>query len=247
MKNRGLLVAAGALVVSALAAGVWFAPLPYLTQQPGPPIDTLGGDVITISGADTSASTGRLLLTTIQVSDDVDVATAVRTWFDHTEALVPRTAVFPGGRDEEQVRQANQASFDTASRNAITAALSRSTHPTGVRVKVSLADIGGPSAGLMITLGIIDKLTPADLTGGQVIAGTGELAPDGAVGPIGGIPQKLTAAERAGARYFLVPADNCAEAVPVAPPGLTLARVATVDEALAALKAIAAGTPPGPC
>ena len=78
---------------------------------------------------------------------------------------------------------------------------------------IALERIGGPSAGLMFTLGIIDKLTDGDLTGGQFIAGTGTIDPAGAVGPIGGVLLKLITAREAGATVFLVPADNCAEAV----------------------------------
>lgn len=81
-------------------------------------------------------------------------------------------------------------------------------------VKIQLPDtIGGPSAGMMFALAIYDVLTPGSLTGGRVIAGSGEITPDGKVGPIGGIAQKLPAAQRDGARLFLVAADNCAEAV----------------------------------
>jgi PDZ domain-containing protein len=70
-------------------------------------------------------------------------------------------------------------------------------------------NVGGPSAGLMFALAIYDTLTPGSLTGGQAIAGTGELLPDGSVGAIGGIEQKIAGAEEAGAELFLVPADNC--------------------------------------
>jgi PDZ domain-containing protein len=116
------------------------------------------------------------------------------------------------------------------------------------KVAVDLDKIGGPSAGLMFTLGIIDKLTPADLTGGRIIAGTGTIVDDaGNVGPIGGIPQKLVGAKAAGAQLFLVPADNCAEAVRNAVSGLPMAKVATVDDALAALRTFTAGGTPTPC
>jgi PDZ domain-containing protein len=82
------------------------------------------------------------------------------------------------------------------------------------KVRIKLPDsIGGPSAGMMFALAIYDVLTPGSLTGGKVIAGSGEITPDGTVGPIGGIGQKLPAAQRDGAKLFLVAADNCAEAV----------------------------------
>ncbi|GGM07876.1 YlbL family protein [Nakamurella endophytica] len=116
-------------------------------------------------------------------------------------------------------------------------------------IKISLANIGGPSAGLMFTLGVIDKLTPGDLTGGRFIAGTGTMEIDddkGTVGAIGGILMKEIAARDAGATVFLVPADNCAEALTRVPDGLQLVKVATLSDAMAALKTLAGGgTPPG--
>jgi PDZ domain-containing protein len=114
-------------------------------------------------------------------------------------------------------------------------------------LKIDLDEIGGPSAGLMFTLGIIDKLQAADLTAGKIIAGTGTIDDEGVVGPIGGIPQKLVGAKDAGAQIFLVPAANCAEALRNAVPGLPMARVATVDDALAALKTYTSGGTPTPC
>jgi PDZ domain-containing protein len=82
------------------------------------------------------------------------------------------------------------------------------------KVRIRLPDtVGGPSAGMMFALSIYDVLTPGSLTGGKTIAGSGEITPDGTVGPIGGIGQKLPAAQRDGAKIFLVAADNCAEAV----------------------------------
>jgi PDZ domain-containing protein len=114
-------------------------------------------------------------------------------------------------------------------------------------VAIDVDEIGGPSAGLMFTLGIIDKLTPADLTGGRIIAGTGTIDDTGAVGLISGIPQKLVGARAAGAQLFLVPEGNCAEAVRNAVPGLPMAKVATVGEALDALRTSATGGTPTPC
>ncbi len=113
-------------------------------------------------------------------------------------------------------------------------------------ITISLADVGGPSAGLMFTLAIVDKLTPGALAGNTFIAGTGEIATDGQVGPIGGIPFKMLRAREAGASVFLVPAGNCAEAVQRAPEGLRLVRVGTLAEAVHALDEVrSARLPPG--
>lgn len=112
---------------------------------------------------------------------------------------------------------------------------------------IGLERIGGPSAGLMFALGIIDKLDPEDLTGGEIIAGTGTIDGAGNVGPIGGVPQKLVAADEIGATAFLVPAANCAEAAANAPPGLLLVRVETLVEAVDALAALRADREPAAC
>jgi PDZ domain-containing protein len=105
-----------------------------------------------------------------------------------------------------------------------------------VDVKIDTEGIGGPSAGLMFTLSIIDKLTKEDLTGGRRIAGTGEILLDGQVGRIGGIGEKLVAARRQGATVFLVPEGNCDEARHAAPDGLHLVKVATLQDALTYLR-----------
>ncbi|MCU1586802.1 MAG: hypothetical protein JWN31_295 [Frankiales bacterium] len=110
-----------------------------------------------------------------------------------------------------------------------------------VKVDISLANIGGPSAGLMFALGIIDKLGPQSLTGGKHIAGTGTIEIDGTVGPIGGIAEKLLGARGVGATVFLVPDGNCREARNHRPDGLTLVRVTTLKDALRGLAAVRAG------
>ncbi|MCW2616052.1 MAG: hypothetical protein JWN08_3046 [Frankiales bacterium] len=114
-------------------------------------------------------------------------------------------------------------------------------------VDITLEEVGGPSAGLMFALGILDKLGKASLTGGKYVAGTGEITSDGTVGPIGGITQKLIAARGKGADVFLVPQDNCAEASVRPPSGLLLLRVASLSDALTGLEAVRRGTAPELC
>lgn len=108
-------------------------------------------------------------------------------------------------------------------------------------VTIQLENVGGPSGGQMFALGIIDKLTPGELTGGEPIAGTGTIGPEGRVGPIGGIRQKMYGALRDGARWFLAPASNCEEVVGHIPDGLTVFAVDTLDDSIAAVEAIARG------
>lgn len=106
-------------------------------------------------------------------------------------------------------------------------------------VKIQLENVGGPSAGMMFALGIIDKLTPGELNGGEAIAGTGTISATGAVGPIGGIRQKLYGASNAGADWFLAPESNCDEVTGHIPSGLTVLSVETLDDAVTALETIA--------
>ena len=108
-------------------------------------------------------------------------------------------------------------------------------------INIKVGDIGGPSAGMMFALGIVDKLTPGSLTGGKFVAGTGEISANGAVSPIGGIQQKMAGARAAGATWFLTPASNCADTSGAVPAGLRLAKVSTLRQALNDLAAIKAG------
>ena len=113
------------------------------------------------------------------------------------------------------------------------------TYKFPFEISIQIENVGGPSAGQMFALGIIDKLTPGALTGGADIAGTGTIAEDGTIGPIGGIRQKLYGASEAGAKYFLAPTENCNEVVGHIPDGLTVFSVTKLSDSLAALTAIA--------
>ena len=107
------------------------------------------------------------------------------------------------------------------------------------QVDFGLKDVGGPSAGLMFALGIVDKLTPDELNNGAYVAGTGTIDDDGTVGPIGGVQQKIAAARAKGATIFLTPADDCREAAAAKPRGLTLVKVSSLAEAVGALQKLA--------
>lgn len=113
------------------------------------------------------------------------------------------------------------------------------THDFPAKITIDAGAIGGPSAGLMFSLGIYDKLTPGPLAGGNQIAGTGTIDDQGTVGPIGGIRQKLAGARADGAQYFLAPAGNCDEVVGHVPAGLNVFKVGTFDEARTAVEDIA--------
>ncbi len=114
-------------------------------------------------------------------------------------------------------------------------------------VKFSVGDIGGPSAGMMFALGIIDKLTTMNLTAGKFIAGTGEIEVSGKVDPIGGIQQKMVGARDAGATIFLAPASNCPDVKGAIPAGLQVVKVSTLSQAVTYLQDLKAGQPVPSC
>ncbi|WP_253852497.1 YlbL family protein [Prauserella alba] len=114
-------------------------------------------------------------------------------------------------------------------------------------VDISLEDVGGPSAGAMFALAIVERMEQENLVDGRHVAGTGEIDSQGNVGAIGGISFKVVAAKEDGATTFLVPERNCAEAVSAAPDGLQLVRIGTLDDAISALRNLKAGKPVPTC
>jgi PDZ domain-containing protein len=319
--------------------------VPYVALAPGPTFNTLGADqsgkpVISVAGHAVYNDNGHLNMTTISVVTPLTLAQALRGWFRHDYAVVPRDVIYPPDETADQVQKQDAADFKNSQTSATTAALrylgvhgtvhvlvesiskgapasglvqvgdeiakvdgkpvpdakglraligarqpgqpvqlellrggkpvdvtvgtasttdkdgtvrpvigvttsERTDYP--VQVTISLGDIGGPSAGLMFALGIIDKLEPGSLTNGRFIAGTGTIDDDGAVGPIGGIQQKLIGARSKGASVFLVPAANCAEALTSPPKGLKLVKVTSLRDALAELHDLQTGAATTPC
>ncbi|MCD9873830.1 YlbL family protein [Streptomyces guryensis] len=153
-------------------------------------------------------------------------------------AAVKKNTTATGTRD---ITITTTTSDDSGKKRAIVGISAGTDHTFPFTIDIKLADVGGPSAGLMFALGIYDKLTPGDLTGGKFVAGTGTIDDSGKVGPIGGIEMKTVGARDKGAQYFLTPAENCAAAAKDTPGGLTLVKVNTIDDALGALKDIRTG------
>ena len=116
-------------------------------------------------------------------------------------------------------------------------------------VRIDTANIGGPSAGLAMTLTLIDLLSRHSITGGHDVAATGTIAVGGAVGPVGGVAEKAVAVERAGARDFIVPRSEV-DAARTGAPGLRVFGVTTLAQALTDLRTLGGApldplTPPG--
>ncbi|QPP06686.1 PDZ domain-containing protein [Streptomyces bathyalis] len=142
----------------------------------------------------------------------------------------------PSTRDARQVVVGTKKAGDDG--RAIVGIQPAAGHTFPFDIDIKLADVGGPSAGLMFSLGIVDKLTREDLTGGSFIAGTGTIDDKGKVGAIGGIQMKTVAARAKGAKYFLTPSANCPAAAKDKPAGLTLVKTGTMHDAMNALKKI---------
>jgi Lon-like protease len=171
--------------------------------------------------------------TSIATADDLRNSIAKAKPGDTVDLVVLR-----GGKRQPVIVKTGTSS-DDPTRPIVGIGL-RTGYDSKVTVNIQLNAVGGPSAGLMFTLGVYDKLTPGSLTGGLHIAGTGTMSVDGSVGAIGGIQQKLRAARSDGAVAFIAPASNCAEAKPATPKGLRLIKVSTFTQAVAAVRALAA-------
>ncbi|MFC5752549.1 PDZ domain-containing protein [Actinomadura rugatobispora] len=151
----------------------------------------------------------------------------------------PVTVAYKRGGKEEKTTLTTAAAPD--GKRAVVGIVLSDQYRFPFKINISVGDVGGPSAGLMFSLAIVDKLTPGPLTGGTFIAGTGTITPQGQVGPIGGIQQKMIAARRAGATVFLTPKDNCPDAVKARPDGLRLVRADTLKGTIGAINAINSG------
>ncbi|MFI5571718.1 S16 family serine protease [Streptomyces sp. NPDC051740] len=252
--TRPQALAALAAPVVALLATAAFAPLPFSVAQPGMTADVLGENkgtqVITITGAPVRETSGQLRMTTIEATSPdtrVDLPDVVDSWFGTDRAVMPRDSVYPSGDSVKEIEQYNREQMKESQDEATQAALNHlNREDDGIEVTLELADVGGPSAGLLFSLGIVDKLngdgSGGDLTGGRVIAGTGTIDADGTVGAVGGVPLKTQAAERDGATVFLVPKDECSDAQAELPEGLRLIPVTTLKSAVDALIALEKGT-----
>ncbi|MBY8888256.1 PDZ domain-containing protein [Streptomyces sp. PTM05] len=174
-----------------------------------------------------------------QPGDVAKLVTKHKPGQDVVFTVIPAKNAGTSGAATQQVTVRTAKASDNS--RAIVGIQAQTAHTYPFPINIQLANVGGPSAGMMFSLGIVDKLTPTDLTGGKFVAGTGTIDDNGTVGPIGGIPLKIIAAHDAGAKYFLTPKDNCAEASQNPPSGIRLVEVATLNDSLNALTDIREG------
>ncbi|MFI6085873.1 S16 family serine protease [Streptomyces sp. NPDC051217] len=251
--SRPRSLALSAVPVVALLVVVGVAPLPYAVAQPGLTANVLGAyegePVISIKGAETREPQGELRMTTILAtgpSADVDFGDVLDGWIRTDRAVLPRNSVYPAGQSDKEIERHNTEEMVKSQNVAVDAALAQlGRKPDSVDVTLHLADVGGPSAGLLFALGIVDMLdgdgSGGDLTGGRAIAGTGTISPNGDVGAVGGVSLKTQAAGRDGATVFLVPEAECADAQSELPSGMRLIPVRTLKDAVSSLRALEQG------
>ncbi|SFP10636.1 PDZ domain-containing protein [Amycolatopsis arida] len=212
----------------------------------GYPVKVLAKEVVAGSPADHVLSAGDRLLVVngrpINTEEDVRTALAdtrpgdtISLTFQH-EGQPERTATLTLAENPDPQRSEGFMGLQPVERADVP-----------FDIKITLEDVGGPSAGLIFALTIVDRLTPGPLVEGEHVAGTGEIDDRGNVGPIGGISFKVVAAEEAGATVFLVPERNCSEAAAAAPDGLRLVKVTDLDSAVTALENLTAGRPVPSC
>lgn len=256
------------LLVVALIACL-FLPTSLTIESPGPTLNvlgtvttsvtghlsssnakkTVGTDVLKISGVQRHADPGKLLMTTVNANgipgQPALVGEALLGWLSPNAAVLPREVFFDvnqGGKQYEHGQKKEMTGAQTsAGAQAKRFLLAHGYNASSLKVDAQAGDVGGPSAGLMMTLGIIDLVTPASETGGKTIAGTGTIGKNGVVGAIGGIKFKMIGARRAGATWFLAPAANCGDVNDSIPAGLHVVRVSTLDDAYSALVKIGKG------
>jgi PDZ domain-containing protein len=166
------------------------------------------------------------VITQVDGEDVRAVDDAVKLVGAHEPGEAVRLAIERDGK-ASQVEVRTARAKDQPARTVVGVTLRADFHYP-FTVDIRLHDVGGPSAGLMFALGIVDKLTPGSLTGGEVK-------------PIGGVAQKMVGARSAGATVFLTPAQNCAAARAAAPEGLRLVKVETLHGAIQALDALRTG------
>ncbi|WP_109212060.1 MULTISPECIES: S16 family serine protease [Microbacterium] len=164
--------------------------------------------------------------------------TTLRSVINETDGAPVELVIERGGEEQTVEVTPKETTDDDGTTSWILGVNLITDYEFPIDVTIQLNNVGGPSAGMMFALGIIDTLTPGELNGGQQVAGTGTITADGEVGPIGGIRQKMWGALDAGATWFLAPQDNCDEVIGHIPGDLRVFAVEDLDDALAVLDAV---------
>jgi len=244
MRYSSLPISVKALIVAFFGFAL-FAPLPFVVVMPGGATDVLD-KVISIKSENAYKPNGSLYLLAVRVTSPGSAMYSgeiVYGWINGDSRIFPRSALYSENVSPQTIDKAAKLDMTTSQDKARTVALAymKKNYPDLPTVNPSLitldvTETGGPSGGMIFALGVIEELTPQDLLQGRKVAGTGTIDLSGKVGPIGGIDEKLIAAERAGVTIFLSPRANCPEIASV-PSTITVYAIRTIDDAVKALSA----------
>ena len=237
------------------------APLPYAIVLPGE-AQNIFKNVITFKGLENYPANGRIDLMSIRVTNPdtwIFGPEIVYSWIDGDRAVYPKSAIYPPGTTTEEESKQAKADMVKSQDTAIVAAVNYlQTHPEILepteaadgssavaqkrvanldtkKISFKVGETGGPSGGLVFSIGLVELLTEQDLLEGRHIAGTGTITSRGVVGPIGGINEKIMSAKKVGATVFFAPVDN-AEEISNVPDGIKVVTVATLAQAINYLK-----------
>lgn len=227
------------------------APLPYAIVLPGEAQNIFKG-VITFKGLTNYPPTGRIDLMSIRVTNPdtwIFGPEVIYSWIDADRAVYPKSAIYPPGTTTEEESKQAKADMVKSQDKAIVAAVNYlQSHPEIMgetkaigaqranqldikKIAFKVGETGGPSGGLVFSIGLVELLTERDLLKGRHIAGTGTITERGVVGPIGGINEKIHSAKKVGATIFFAPVDN-AEEISNVPDGIKVVTVATLAQAI---------------
>lgn len=230
------------------------APLPFAIVLPGEAQNIFKG-VITIKDLDTYPATGRIDLMSIRVTNPdtwIVGPELVYSWINADRAVYPKSAIYPPGTSSKEESKQAKADMVGSQDKAISAAINYlQSHPEvmgsgsqsvvraaaldGTKIKFKVGETGGPSGGLVFSIGLVELLTEMDLLTHRHIAGTGTINNRGVVGPIGGINEKIHSAQKVGATLFFAPVGN-AEEIANVPQGIKVVTVATLAQAISYLE-----------
>ena len=239
--------------------GIFFAlatlaPLPYAIVLPGE-AQNIFKNVITFKGLENYPANGRIDLMSIRVTNPdtwIFGPEVIYSWLDADRAVYPKSAIYPPGTSTEEESKQAKADMVGSQDKAISAAINylqshpeimgsgsqgvaRATALDGKKIKFKVGETGGPSGGLIFSIGLVELLTEKDLLTHRHIAGTGTINVRGVVGPIGGINEKIASARKVGATLFFAPVEN-AEEIANIPDGIKVVTVATLAQAISYLE-----------
>ncbi len=244
MRYSSLPIAVKAIIVIFFGFAL-FAPLPFVVVMPGGATDVLD-KVISIKSENSYKPSGSLYLLAIRVTSpgaSMYSGEIVYGWVNGNSRVYPRSAVYPDNVSSKVLDKEAKVDMTSSQDKAkiVARAYVKKNFPDLATVDLDLItldvkDTGGPSGGMVFTLGVIEELTPQDLLRGRKVAGTGTIDLLGKVGPIGGIDEKLIAAQRVGVTVFLAPRSNCSEIRSI-PEGITVFAISTIEDAVKALSA----------